>query len=91
MEAVIELATKDTKIIVLALSVTVSRMDPTVVLPDMVEKRIRLVLMEDAVAVDNVFRVFPLMVENEMVEVSTVEANNDEVKTENPFMEETVI
>jgi hypothetical protein len=91
VEAVIELATKDTKIIVLALSSTVSRMDPTVVLPDMVEKRIKLALMEDAVAVDNVFRVFPLMVENEMVEVSTVEANNDEVKIENPLMEETVI
>ena len=47
--------------------------------------------MEEVVAVDNVFTLSPLMLENAMEEVSTVEANKEEVKIENPFMEETVI
>ena len=40
---------------------------------------------------DNVFTLSPLMLENAMEEVSTVETNKEEVKIENPFMEETVI
>lgn len=62
-----------------------------IVLPDMVEKRIIFALTIDAVHVDNVLRELPIMVENKIVEVISVEADKEEVKTSNPYMEDAVI
>ena len=67
------------------------RLVARMVLPDMVEKRIKFALMEEAVHVDSVSRELPVRVENKTVEVNSVEANKEEVKTENPRIEETVI
>ena len=47
--------------------------------------------MVEAAHVDNVLRELPVKVENAMEEVNRDEVSKEEVKTENPFMEETVI
>jgi hypothetical protein len=47
--------------------------------------------MVEAVHVDNVLRELPVRVENATVEVNSVEVIKEEVKTENPLMEDTVI
>ena len=54
---------------VLALMVDVIRLDARMVLPDMVEKRIKFARMVEAAHVDNVSREPPVRVENPMVEV----------------------
>jgi hypothetical protein len=91
VEAIMDCATKDTKIMVLASICAVLRLDARIVLPDMVETRMRLVEMVEAAHVDNVLRELPVKVENAMEEVNRDEVSKEEVKTENPFMEETVI
>ena len=47
--------------------------------------------MVEAVHVDKVIRELPVRVENATEEVNRDEVSKEEVKTENPFMEETVI
>ena len=62
-----------------------------IVLPDIVENRIILEVMVEAAHVDKVIRELPVRVENATEEVNRDEVSKEEVKTENPFMEETVI
>ena len=57
----------------------------------MVENRIIFALIVEAVHVDNVLRELPVIEENRIVEVISVEADKEEVNTNNPCMEEAVI
>ena len=62
-----------------------------IVLPDIVENRIILAVMVEATHVDKVIRELPVRVENATEEVNRDEVSKEEVKTETPRMEETVI
>lgn len=69
VEAIMDFTTKVTKIMVLASSCVVIRLDARTVLPVMVETRIKFARMVEAAHVDNVSREPPVRVENPIVEV----------------------